>query len=118
MSFITWKCLILKFKSRKSMNNFVEGEIFDCNVYSSNDLPREVIVILDSKKIGKILLKKDLAKIADVKILDKIKKEDLNNENLKNLNLNEKINILAYEVLGMKIKDINAGLILRCVVEY
>lgn len=86
------------------------GKYLDLKVFSSNFVPKGVTIIYDKDKLGELLIKKDITCDLTEKF-DYIKTiEDLN---LTEDVLPEKVNFTAQVTVGFTLFDYNAGILLK-----
>jgi len=105
-----WK--MENFKSTGSINRmpFCEGRLFNKIVYWSNVLPKDTTLMINSNKFAEILEKKPLG-LQVYEDLSDINIDDL--PELQNKNIKEFIRLLAHEIIGLKIMDKSAIIILK-----
>lgn len=95
----------------KLKNTFHNGTIFGADVFAFSLIPKDKTLVLDSKSFAEVLEKKPL----DLNIFEKVTKE----EYIKSLpkpkdeDVENKIRILVYETLGLKIKNSRSLLVLE-----
>ena len=94
-------------------SSHLDGEIYGCQVMSLFSIPKDTTLIIDSKNLAKVLLKKDIGDKGDIEIFDKVYREEITNHKLKDINVDVKSRLMVYEIIGLKILDPKAILILR-----